>query len=143
MELSLDHDWLRYRTSFFYSSGDRNPKGNTATGFDSIADNPNFAGGTFSYWDRVSLVGSGAGINITDGNSLIPDLRTSKADGQANFVNPGLFLYNSPVAPVQQSESDSLCRHRPVGTASRDQPHPRRSGSRFRHRGVVSSQGIG
>jgi hypothetical protein len=97
MELSLDHDWLRYRTSFFYSSGDRNPKGNTATGFDSIADNPNFAGGTFSYWDRVSLVGSGAGINITDGNSLIPDLRTSKADGQANFVNPGLFLYNAGV----------------------------------------------
>ena len=96
-ELSLDRDWLRYRVSFFYASGDRNPKGGTATGFDSIADNPNFGGGSFSYWNRVSLVASGAGINITDGNSLVPDLRTSKADGQANFVNPGLFLYNAGV----------------------------------------------
>ncbi len=26
-----------------------------------------------------------------------PDLRTSKANGQANFVNPGLFLYNAGV----------------------------------------------
>ena len=97
LELSLDRNWLRYRASFFYASGDRNPAGKTATGFDSIDDNPNFGGGTFSYWDRVSLVGSGVGINITNGNSLIPDLRTSKADGQANFVNPGLFLYNAGV----------------------------------------------
>jgi hypothetical protein len=97
LELSLDRNWLRYRASFFYASGDRNPTGKTATGFDSIDDNPNFGGGAFSYWDRVSLVGSGAGINITDGNSLVPDLRTSKADGQANFVNPGLFLYNAGV----------------------------------------------
>ncbi len=43
--------------SFFYASGDRNPTGGTATGFDSIDDNPNFGGGSFSYWDRVSLVG--------------------------------------------------------------------------------------
>ncbi len=97
LELSMDHNWLRYRTSFFYASGDRNPTGKTATGFDSIDDNPNFGGGTFSYWDRISLVGSGVGINITNGNSLLPDMRTSKADGQANFVNPGLFLYNAGV----------------------------------------------
>jgi hypothetical protein len=29
--------------------------------------------------------------------SLVPDLRTSKTEGQANFVNPGLFLYNAGV----------------------------------------------
>lgn len=94
LELSMDHNWFRYRTSFFYASGDRNPKGGTATGFDSITDNPNFAGGAFSYWDRVQLVASGAPVDLTNGNSLVPDLRTAKANGQANFVNPGLFLYN-------------------------------------------------
>ena len=26
--------------------------------------------------------------------SLLPSLRSSKTEGQANFVNPGLFLYN-------------------------------------------------
>jgi hypothetical protein len=31
------------------------------------------------------------------GGSLVPDLRTSKDEGQANFVNPGLFLYNAGV----------------------------------------------
>ena len=29
--------------------------------------------------------------------SLVPDLRTSKIEGQANYVNPGLFLYNAGV----------------------------------------------
>jgi hypothetical protein len=28
------------------------------------------------------------------GDSLLPSLRSSKNEGQANFVNPGLFLYN-------------------------------------------------
>src|SRR5208282_2418317 len=27
--------------------------------------------------------------------SLVPDLRSSKTQGQANFVNPGLLLYNA------------------------------------------------
>ena len=51
-ELSLDRDWLRYRTSFFYASGDKNPRDGTARGFDTIFDNPNFAGGFFSFWNR-------------------------------------------------------------------------------------------
>ena len=45
VELSLDKDWIRYRTSFFYASGDKNPRDGTARGFDAIFDNPNFAGG--------------------------------------------------------------------------------------------------
>ena len=46
-EVSLDKNWIRYRTSVFYASGDRNPMGGTARGFDAIFDNPNFAGGFF------------------------------------------------------------------------------------------------
>jgi len=47
-ELSYDRDWARFRTSFLYSSGDGNINNHHATGFDSILDDQNFAGGQFS-----------------------------------------------------------------------------------------------
>lgn len=92
IELSLDFDWARFRTSFFWSSGDRDINNGRATGFDSILDNPQFAGGDFSYWQRqqVRLFG----INVVQQRSLIPDFRSSKIQGQSNFVNPGLYLGN-------------------------------------------------
>lgn len=97
VELSLDKDWLRYRLSFFYASGDKDPRDGTATGFDTIFDNPNFAGGFFSFWDREGLQLTSTGVGLMSPGSLVPDLRTSKMEGQANFVNPGLFLYNGGV----------------------------------------------
>ena len=30
-------------------------------------------------------------------NSLLPTLRSSKTEGQANFVNPGIFIFNAGV----------------------------------------------
>jgi hypothetical protein len=48
-ELSYDHDWMRYRVSTFYTSGDANPRDGRARGFDSIVDLSNFAGGIFSF----------------------------------------------------------------------------------------------
>jgi hypothetical protein len=96
-ELSLDKDWLRYRLSFFYASGDKDPRDGSARGFDTIFDNPNFAGGIFSFWDREAIMLTPTGVNLVNENSLVPDLRTSKTEGQANFVNPGLFLYNGGV----------------------------------------------
>jgi hypothetical protein len=95
LELSVDRNWMRYRTSFFYASGDRNPRDGTARGFDAILDSPNFAGGVFSFWNREPLDISSRGIGLVAANSLIPDLRSGKASGQANFVNPGIFLYNA------------------------------------------------
>jgi hypothetical protein len=92
-ELSVDNDWQRYKMSFAYSSGDSNPTDNQATGFDAILDNPNFAGGGFSYFTRQSIPLLGAGTGLKGRNSLLPSLRTSKEQGQANFVNPGLLLY--------------------------------------------------
>jgi hypothetical protein len=94
IEASYDHDWMRYRASFLYASGDHNPTDSTATGFDSIFDNPNFAGGGFSFFTRQAISLTGAGVNLVNRNSFLPDLRTSKEQGQANFVNPGLFMYN-------------------------------------------------
>jgi hypothetical protein len=92
LELSYDRDWVRFRTSFLYASGDHNINGQTATGFDSILDDPNFAGGKFSYWQRQQI--GLLGVNLVNRSSLLPDLRASKDEGQANFVNPGLELIN-------------------------------------------------
>ncbi len=92
-ELSYDRDWIRFRTSYFYSSGDDDPNDNNARGFDTIFDNPNFAGGQFSYWQRQQI--KLFGVNLVQRQSLVPDLRSSKFQGQTNFVNPGLHLVNA------------------------------------------------
>jgi hypothetical protein len=94
-ELSYDKDWIRYRVSMFYTSGDANPRDGRARGFDSIVDLSNFAGGLFSFWNREAIRLLGSGILLTAPGSLIPSLRTSKEEGQANFVNPGIFLANA------------------------------------------------
>ncbi len=52
LELSIDHDWARYKASAFYASGDGNSTDGTGRGFDTIVDNPNFTGGPFSFWSR-------------------------------------------------------------------------------------------
>lgn len=92
LELSYDRDWVRYKASFFYASGDDNAEDNHANGFDSILDNPNFTGGPFSYYVRQGFNLGGSAVALKQRNSLIPNLRTSKTQGQANFVNPGVFL---------------------------------------------------
>lgn len=94
-EISVDKDWVRYKVSAFYASGDGNPRDGRATGFDTIVDDPSFAGGIFSFWDREELRLPGTGIALTPGDSLLPSMRTSKTEGQANFVNPGIFLVNA------------------------------------------------
>jgi hypothetical protein len=92
VELSYDRDWARFRTSFFWASGDKDILNAHGTGFDAIVDNPNFAGGQFSYWQRQQI--GLLGVNLVNKNSLLPDLRSSKTEGQSNFVNPGLELLN-------------------------------------------------
>jgi hypothetical protein len=92
LELSCDRDWMRYKASLFYASGDGDPEDGTATGFDTILDNPNFTGGPFSYWARQGFNLGGTAVGLKPRNSLVPNLRSSKAEGQANFVNPGVFI---------------------------------------------------
>ena len=93
-ELSVDRDWLRLRGSFFWASGDDNPTDGTARGFDAILDFPEFAGGKFSFWNSQGIRLTQTGVALVNSDSLLPTLRSSKSEGQANFVNPGLFLYN-------------------------------------------------
>lgn len=94
LEMSYDRDWVRYKGSIFYASGDGNAKDGTARGFDAVVDNPNFTGGPFSYWVRQGLGLAGTEVNLKNDNSLLPDLRTSKTEGQANFVNPGVLIFS-------------------------------------------------
>ena len=96
-ELSMDHDYLRFKGSFLWAQGDGNPTDQRATGFDAIFDDPNFAGGQFSYWVRNGIRLSQTGVGLVQPNSLLPSLRSSKTQGQANFVNPGIFIYNGGV----------------------------------------------
>jgi hypothetical protein len=91
-ELSYDRDWIRFRTSVLWASGDNDPRNGHATGFDAIFDDPNFAGGEFSFWQRQAI--RLFGVNLVNQESLLPNLRSSKPQGQSNFVNPGLLLAN-------------------------------------------------
>ena len=79
----------------FYTSGDANPRDGRARGFDSVLDLPNFAGGIFSFWDREGIRLTGSGVLLTSPGSLIPNLRSSKDEGQSEFINPGIFLANA------------------------------------------------
>jgi hypothetical protein len=100
VEISADKDWVRYRASFFYASGDSNNRSGasrtdgTAHGFDSIVDDTHFAGSDFSFWNHEGLRLTGTGIALMNPASLLPSLRANKDEGQANFVNPGLYLFN-------------------------------------------------
>jgi hypothetical protein len=91
LELSYDRDWARFRVSGFYASGDNNVANGRATGFDSINDNTVFAG-EFSFWNRQNI--PLFGVQLVQRNSLYNGLRSSKIQGQTNFVNPGIQLLN-------------------------------------------------
>jgi hypothetical protein len=97
LEASIDKDYVRFKGSFFWAQGDGNPTDQKATGFDAIFDDPNFVGGQFSYWTRNGIRLTQTGVGLVQPNSLLPSLRSSKIQGQANFVNPGIFIYNAGV----------------------------------------------
>jgi Carboxypeptidase regulatory-like domain len=95
LEASMDRDYLRFKGSFFWAQGDGNASDDKATGFDAIFDDPNFVGGQFSFWVRNGIRLTQTGVGLVQPNSLLPSLRSSKIQGQANFVNPGIFIYNA------------------------------------------------
>jgi len=93
-ELSYDRDWIRFRASGLYASGDNDPFDNTETGFDAIFENPIFAGADTSYWIRqtIPFAGGGRAVAINGRNGVLASLRSSKEQGQSNFNNPGTVL---------------------------------------------------
>ncbi|MEE9304446.1 MAG: hypothetical protein V3U84_11790, partial [Thiotrichaceae bacterium] len=92
-EASIDFDWMRFRGSFLYGSGDEDPFDDESNGFDAIFENPIFAGADTSYWTRqtVPLIGGGGAL-LSGRNGILNSLRSSKEEGQSNFTNPGITL---------------------------------------------------
>jgi hypothetical protein len=93
-EASYDVDWLRFRVSGLYASGDHDPFDDKETGFDAIFENPVFAGADTSYWIRqtIPFAGGGRAISVNGRNGILNSLRSSKEQGQSNFNNPGTIL---------------------------------------------------
>ncbi len=112
VEASVDRDWLRFKGSFFFATGDDDPEDDTASGFDSIYDFTNFAGGAFSFWNRSAIPLTQTGVLLKPQFSLLPDLRSNKFEGQANYVNPGVVLLHAGI------EADLTPKLRIVGNAS-------------------------
>lgn len=115
MEVSYESDWKTYRASFFFVSGDGKIEDREARGFDGIVPNQQFAGGGFlgnpsladrgllnnafegggtNFLNREAIPLTGTSVFLFGPNSLMPTLRPGLFEGQANFVNPGLLLYN-------------------------------------------------
>ncbi len=93
-ELSYDKDWMKFRLSGLYASGDGKPRDNTEGGFDAVFENPVFAGADTSYWIRqtIPFAGGGRAVAINGRNGVLNSLRSSKEQGQSNFNNPGTIL---------------------------------------------------
>ena len=83
-ELSYDVDWMRFRLSGLYASGDGDPYDNTERGFDAIFENPIFAGADTSYWIRqvIPFAGGGRAVGVNGRNGILNSLRSSKEQGQ-------------------------------------------------------------
>jgi hypothetical protein len=96
LEFSIDQDWYRPRVGVVFASGDDDPDDDRARGFDAIMDNPNIAGGAFSFWVRQGLQLPVAGIGLNGRHSVLPDLRSGE-NARANFVNPGVLVINGGI----------------------------------------------
>jgi hypothetical protein len=115
-EVSYDKDWMTWKASFFFTSGDKDINDGRATGFDAIVPNQQFAGGGFlgsgnladrglinplfegggvNFLNREFIPLTGTGVTLFGPNSLIPSMRAGLFEGQANFVNPGIMLANA------------------------------------------------
>jgi len=115
-EVGYEKDWMEYKASVFYASGDKNLNDGHANGFDGIVPNQQFAGGGFlgnpaladrgllnnafegggvNYLNREAIPLTGTALMLFGPNSLMPTLRAGLFEGQANFVNPGILLFNA------------------------------------------------
>ncbi|TVQ61936.1 MAG: hypothetical protein EA379_05860 [Phycisphaerales bacterium] len=93
LELSVDIDWFRPKVSFLYASGDSDPNDGAGGGFDAIFDNSFFAGGPSSFYHSQAF--RLLGVDLTGPNSSYNTLAGARAEGQANFVNPGTIIANA------------------------------------------------
>jgi hypothetical protein len=115
-EVGYEKDWMEYKASVFYTSGDKNLNDGHANGFDGIVPNQQFAGGGFlgnpsladrgllnsafagggiNFLNREAVPLTGTALTLFGPNSLMPTMRAGLFEGQSNFVNPGILLFNA------------------------------------------------
>lgn len=94
VEPSYDWNWIRVRGAALFASGDGDPYDDTQAGFDAIFENPIFAGADTSYWIRqtIPFAGGARAVSLNGRNGILNSIRSSKEQGQSNFVNPGTIL---------------------------------------------------
>jgi hypothetical protein len=116
LEIGYEKDWMEFKASAFYTSGDKSLNDGHANGFDGIVPNQQFAGGGFlgnpsladrgllnnafagggiNFLNREPVPLTGTGLVLFGPNSLMPTMRAGLFEGQANFVNPGILLFNA------------------------------------------------
>ena len=116
VEVAYEHDWMIWKASGFFTSGDGDLNDGRARGFDAIVPNQQFAGGGFlgnaaladrglinnvfqgggtNFLNRSPIPLTGTGLTLFGVNSLIPSMRAGLFEGQANFINPGILLVNA------------------------------------------------
>ena len=93
-EASYDYNWMRFRLSGLYATGDGDPYDDVESGYDAILENPIFAGADTSYWIRqtIPFAGGGRAVSVNGRNGILNSLRSTKDEGQSNFTNPGTML---------------------------------------------------
>ncbi len=91
IEIVYPLDWFFPKVSALFTSGDHDVKSRTATGFDGVFDNPNFAGAGFSFFQRETF---NANAQTKNQFTFYPSVRNKFAQA-SNSVNPGLFLLNT------------------------------------------------
>ena len=161
VELSYDRDWVRFRTSYFCGVGRRRRQRRPRpTGFDTIFDNPNFAGGEFSYWQRQQI--ELFGVNLVQPHQPRARPALEQDPGADELREPGPATWSTSASTstsrrscelisnvnflwfdqtevleqfVFQADIDQLHRHRPehrrrVPAAAEQQRHLRRRRSR-------------
>jgi hypothetical protein len=116
LEVAYEKDWMVWKASAFYTSGDEDLNDGQARGFDAIVPNQQFAGGGFlgsqaladrglinnafagggvNFLNRQPIPLTGTAVFLFGPNSLIPNMRPGLFEGQANFINPGILLFNA------------------------------------------------
>lgn len=83
VELSWDRDWIRPKIAAFYATGDDDLNDRHAEGFEAIFDNPNFAGGGFSFWNRLGIRLAGTGVTLVNRGSLLPTCAPRRTRGSS------------------------------------------------------------
>jgi len=106
LNFSYDHNWIRFISlcvsRLLPFRAIQTVRDGRARGFDSILDlffRP-CAGGLFSFWNRRTNPPHRLGRLAHASREPAPSLRSNTRRGQANFVNPGIFLGQLPAAPI-------------------------------------------